>query len=210
LQPKTGVIQVSRASAARVALWGRCFAVSKTVLLRPLRRDGEGQLRVTPRPCQSVVMAKETRCSRGLRFVCLCILASCGVLAQSQSPQSLAEVKTIFVDSFGHGEWATIIRDKIINRLAASDRFQIVLDSDKADAILTGSGDVSKTDSYDNGSGGTRWDATAVVRLITRDQHILWVSEAKNNRFARSASSSVADHIVKDLLKAALPSKKKK
>ena len=143
-----------------------------------------------------------------MRIVCRCILASCGFLIQAQSPQSLAEVKTVFVDSLGQGEWSTIIRDKIINRLATSGRFQVVLDSDKADAILTGSGDVSKSDHYSNGSGGTRWDATAAVRLITKDQRILWVSETKNNRFARSASSSVADHIVKDLLKAASPPKK--
>jgi hypothetical protein len=118
-------------------------------------------------------------------------------------------VKTIFVDSLGRGEWSAIIRDKIINRLVASGRFQVVFDSDKTDATLTGSGDVSKTDSYDNGSGGTRWDATAVMRLITKDQRVLWASESKNSRFARSASSSVADHIVKDLLKAASPPKKK-
>jgi hypothetical protein len=155
-------------------------------------------------------MAVAKVCCRGMRFARLCILASSGILAPSQPPQSLAEVKTIFVDSLGNGEWSTIIRDKIINRLAASDRFQVVLDSDKADAILTGSGDVSKADRYDNGSGGTRWDATAVVRLITRDQRILWASEAKNNRFARSASSSVGDRIVKDLLRAASPSTKKK
>ena len=144
-----------------------------------------------------------------MRIFCLCALASFGLVAQSQSPQSLADVRTIFVDSLGQGEWAGVIRDKIINRLAASGRFQVVLDSDKADAMLTGSGDVSKTDRYNNGSGGTRWDATAVVRLVTKDQRILWVSETKNNRFARSASSSVADHIVKDLLKAASPPKKK-
>ena len=105
----------------------------------------------------------------------------------------------------GKVDWSTIIRDKIINRLSTSSRFQVVLDSDKADAILTGSGDVSKSSHYSNGTGGTRWDATAAVRLVTKDQRILWVSETKNNRFARSASSSVADHIVKDLLKAASP-----
>jgi hypothetical protein len=124
-------------------------------------------------------------------------------------PQSVADVRTIFVDSLGDGEGPSVIRDKIINRLASSARFQVVLERDKADSILTGSGDVARTDRYNNGSGGTRWDATVVVRLITKDQRILWAYETKNNRFARSASSSVADHIVKDLLKAASPLKKK-
>ena len=102
-----------------------------------------------------------------------------------------------------------MIRDKIINRLAKSGRFQVVLSPEKADAVLTGSGDVARSQRYSEGSGGTRWDATAVVRLVTNDQRILWVSEAKNGIFSRSASSSVADRIVKDLMKAVSPPKKK-
>jgi hypothetical protein len=115
------------------------------------------------------------------------------------------------VDSLGQGEGPSVIRDKIINRLAASDRFQVVLDREKADAVLVGSASETSRAHYVDGSGGTGFDATVVVRLVTKDQKILWTSEAKNGRsFShRSASSSVADRIVKDLLKAASPSKKK-
>jgi TonB family protein len=49
-----------------------------------------------------------------------------------QSVQSLAAVRAIFVDSLGQSELSIIIRDKIINRLVASGRFQVVLDPDKA------------------------------------------------------------------------------
>jgi hypothetical protein len=140
-----------------------------------------------------------------VRIFSPCILACYGFLAHAaQPPQSLDEVKTVVVDSLGQGEWPTIIRDKIINRLVASGRFQVVFDPDKADAILTGSVIESQVD--------RGFDVTAVVRLMTKDQRILWVSEAKNNKnpFARSASSSVADRIVKDLLKAVSPPKKRK
>jgi hypothetical protein len=144
-----------------------------------------------------------------MRIAWLGIIAACTLTAQTQAPKSLAEVQTIFVDSLGQTATSVLIRDKIINRLAASARFQVVLDGNKADAILTGSGTVSQGQTYTNGSGGTHYDASAAVRLVTRDQRILWVSETKNSLFARSATSSVADHIVKELLKAATPSKKK-
>jgi hypothetical protein len=115
----------------------------------------------------------------------------------AQSPQSLADVHTIFVDSLGSGEHSGLIRDKLINRLAASKRFQVVLDADKADAILTGSGAAVP------GAG------TAAIRLVTKEQQILWAYEANSTRLARSASSSLAERIVNELLKAAAPSKKK-
>jgi hypothetical protein len=134
-------------------------------------------------------------CCCDVRIIRLCVLVCCGVLAQAQGPQSIDEVRTIFVDTLGQSEADTVIRDKIINRLAASGRFQVAADPDKADAVLTGSASANE--------GRRGWDMTTAVRLVTKDQRILWVSEAKNGRFARSASSSVADHIVKDLLKAA-------
>lgn len=121
----------------------------------------------------------------------------------------LAGVTTIYVDALGGGENSGLIRDKIVNRLIKSGRFQVSNDPAKSDATLTGSVAESQMFGFSNGSGGTRYDATAAVRLISRDQAVLWVSETKNGRFSRSASSSVADHIVKGLLKAALPSKKK-
>ena len=119
---------------------------------------------------------------------------SSGLVTQAPSPQSLSAVRAIFVDSLGQSDSA-IIRDKIINRLVASGKFQVVVDPDKADAMLVGS--------VEELERGTGFDATAVVRLITKDQRILWVAEAKNRIFfARSASSSLADRIVNDLLKA--------
>lgn len=137
------------------------------------------------------------------------VLRCFALSAQTQSPVSLADVRTIYVDSLGQGEDPTIIRDKIINRMVASGRFQVVLDPDKADAVLAGSASEKSMVRYANGTGGTRFDATVVVRLVTKDQRILWTSEAKNGHFfSPSASSSVAANIVKELLKAASPSKK--
>jgi hypothetical protein len=135
------------------------------------------------------------------------VLACCVLFAQSAPPQNLTEVKTIFVDSLGQGDGPMVIRDKIINRLATSGRFQVALGPEKADAILTGSANETSTTRYANGTGGSRIDATVAIRLITKDQKILWVSETKNGSFTRNASSSVADNVVKGLLKAAAVTK---
>jgi hypothetical protein len=132
------------------------------------------------------------------------MVAVCMLAAQTQAPKSLDDVHTIFVDSLGSGENSGLIRDKLVNRLSASKRFQVVLDADKADAIMTGSG----VDSAGGPYGAVH--AAAAVRLVTKDKQILWVSEAKSNTFTRSASSSLADNIVKELEKAAMPPKPKK
>jgi hypothetical protein len=137
-------------------------------------------------------------------------MACCALFAQVKPPQSLADVRTIFVDSLGQGDGPTVIGDKIINRLAASGRFNVALAPEKADAILAGSASERSAMHYSDGTGGTRFDATVVVRLVTQDQRILWASETKNGRFfSRSASSSVATNIVKDLLKAASAAERK-
>jgi hypothetical protein len=142
-------------------------------------------------------------------LVLLLGLYAFAVQSQSQTPAVLADVHTIFVDTLGTGEASGLIRDKIINRLVASKRFEVVLGPDKADAILTGSVEEAQSVRFNQGTGGTRFSANAAVRLITKDQRILWTFEGKNRAFSRSASSSVADHVVKELLKAAAPPKTK-
>jgi hypothetical protein len=137
------------------------------------------------------------------------------LLAVASFGQSLKDVKAIYVDSFGNAEGANMIREKVINRLAKSQSVSVVLDIGKADAILTGIGEVSKgyRESANVGAyggtagGGTIYDATAAIRLITKDKQILWADEARpSGLFTRGASSgvtsSVADKIVKSLLKA--------
>lgn len=128
---------------------------------------------------------------------------------QAQTPVALTDVHTIFVDTLGTGEASGLIRDKIINRLVSSKRFDVVLTPEKADAILTGSVEEAQSVHFNQGTGGTRFSANAAVRLITKDQRILWTFEGKNGAFSRSASSSVADRVVKELLKAVAPPKVK-
>jgi hypothetical protein len=142
-------------------------------------------------------------------FVLLLALSALAAHSQAQNPAALTDVHTIFVDTLGTGQASGLIRDKIINRLVSSKRFEVVLSADKADAILTGSVEEAQGVRFDQGTGGTRYSANAAVRLITKDQRILWTFEGKNGMFSRSASSSVADRVVKELLKAVTPPKAK-
>ena len=89
---------------------------------------------------------------------------------------------------------------------------------ESADAILTGAGELSKSEYYSananssnaNASGGTGYHATAGVRLINKEKKILWADQASNGMFSGSVSSSVADKIVKALFKAIDKDKKGK
>jgi Lipopolysaccharide-assembly len=141
----------------------------------------------------------------------LCLLTACARLhAQEGAVQRLQDVHRIYVDSFGTGDGADVIRSKVITRLVKAGRFEIVQSADQADAVLTGASQVSKTahysantnGQYGNASGGTRYHATAGVQLVSKDQKILWADDTSNGAFSRSASSSLADRIVKNLLKA--------
>lgn len=116
----------------------------------------------------------------------------------------LRDVKTVFVGSFGTGEGADLIRAKVLAALVKSGRLDVVESPERADAILTGSGEVTKDARYTQGQGETKDTATAAVRLVGRaDQKILWADEASTGLFVfGSATSSAANGIVKKLLAA--------
>jgi hypothetical protein len=148
----------------------------------------------------------------------LCLLVASSLISAQEAVQRLQDVHKIYVDTFGNGEGADVIRSKVITRLVKSGRFEVVQSPDQADAILTGASQVSKTahysastnGQYGNASGGTRYHATAGVQLISKDQKILWADDTSNGAFSRSASSSLADRIVKNLIKALSQQEKNK
>jgi hypothetical protein len=138
-----------------------------------------------------------------------CIFLLSTLLGQTP-PHQLQDVHKIFVDSFGDAEHADLVRSKVISKLVRAGRFEIVTSADQADAILTGVSQVSASQSYHasatpqyaSSSGGTRYHASAGVQLIGRDQQIIWADDASNSLLSRSATSSLAERIVKDLNKA--------
>ena len=153
-----------------------------------------------------------------MRIRALTIAPICGAVlvilqvaqvAQGQPPQNLADVKTLFIDSLGQGEFANVIREKIFNAVTTSGRFEVTLDPGMADATLTGSATESQPIHYGNGNG-SRYEASVSVQVVGKGKQILWSYEATKGRFSsKRATSSAAEEIIKGLLKAARSSKGK-
>jgi hypothetical protein len=141
--------------------------------------------------------------------VCCCAVLGSVQVAQAQPAQNLADVKRLFVDSLGQGEFPNLIREKIITGLTAGGRFELTLDPGMADATLTGSATESQPIHYGNGNG-SRYEANVTVRVLGKDKQVLWTYEATRGRFSsKRATASAAQDIVKGLLKAARPQKTK-
>lgn len=60
----------------------------------------------------------------------LCLLAACGPLLAQQAVQRLEDVRKIYIDSFGTGNGADLIRSKLISRLVKAGRFDVVQSAD--------------------------------------------------------------------------------
>jgi hypothetical protein len=130
-------------------------------------------------------------------------------VAHAQPAQNLPDVRTLFIDSLGQGEFANVVREKIFNALTASGRFEVTLDPGAADATLTGSATESQPIHYGNGNG-SRYEANVAVQVVGKDKQILWSYEATKGRFStKRASASASADIVKGLLRAARPQKTK-
>ena len=140
----------------------------------------------------------------------LCLLCSFMPLSAQSGVQRLQDIKRVYVGFFGDGDGADLVRNKIIGHLVKSKRIEVVENEDQADAILTGAAQVTKSKYYSatatttsaSANGGTKYHATAGVRLLSQDSRILWADDTSNGLLARSASSSLADKISKKLLKA--------
>jgi hypothetical protein len=142
------------------------------------------------------------------------LAASCLLLAPRPMPAQepvlrLQDVHKLYVESFGSGEAAEVIRSKVIAQLVKSGRFEAVQSQDQADATLVGSSQVTSAERSGTNviggtviaNSGTVFHATAGVRLVTKNQKILWADDASGRGSSARASSSLADRIVKDLLK---------
>jgi len=110
---------------------------------------------------------------------------------KTKSVSRLGQVKAIYVAHFSDGEGAAVLREKVVNRLLQSGRFQVANTPEEADAVFVGTG------AWDSG----RVD-TFVARLVTGESTILWSGEAIGTEGrSASASTNVAEKLVRDLLK---------
>lgn len=124
-------------------------------------------------------------------------LAFCGTL----SAQRLQDVKAIFVAPV-EGENAAIadmLTAKLISHLAQHPGVVVVESDDKADATLKLGGIIQEgRTAY----GHTRVHLQAGVRLTNKDDVVLWASDVASSPYARSATSSFAEAVAKQLIHA--------
>jgi hypothetical protein len=120
-----------------------------------------------------------------------------GAVTLNAPSQRLGDVNRICVASFGSGEGADLIRQKVINRFIKSGGVTVVDSPAEADATLSGAAELDPL------RGGTRYMAEGVVNLVGRDKRILWTEDVASRRFlfpshsAKGASNAVADKMVK-------------
>jgi hypothetical protein len=141
----------------------------------------------------------------------LCALVFCALLSAQEGAKQLQDVRRIYVDSSEGGDAAEAIRSKIVAELGKARRFEVVESADRADAVLTVASRISKAarngvnanGQPPNARGNDRYHITAAVRLTGKDQTVLWDEDASSGAASHfTATSNLADRIVKDLLKA--------
>lgn len=131
------------------------------------------------------------------------VLVFCGLLS-AQGAQRLQDVHRIYVDSFDEGDAADAMRSKIVAQLGKARRFELVESADQADAVLNGASQIVKlAKGNQHAPGGERYHAKADVRLFGKDQSVLWMDDPSTGAASHfTATSNLAERIVKDLLKA--------
>lgn len=79
------------------------------------------------------------------RLWLLLLLSATIVPAHAESASTLAQVKKIYVESFGPSQRAAEMRRQIVHRLQKSSGIQVVPDQTSADALLRGAGQIWTT-----------------------------------------------------------------
>ena len=132
------------------------------------------------------------------------VLIFCGLLSTVEGAQRLQDVQKIYVDSFDEGDAADAIRSKIVAQLAKARRFELVESADQADAVLNGESKIVKLAKRNqHAPGGERYHVKADVQLVSKDQTVLWTDGPSTGAASHfTATSNLAERIVKDLLKA--------
>ncbi len=83
-----------------------------------------------------------SRARFAIRAVMFALLAGYCAGAAAQPAASLADVKTLFVATFGGAGDGALLHESLVRRLAKSDRFRIVQSAREAEAIVNGTGEI--------------------------------------------------------------------
>lgn len=148
------------------------------------------------------------RLFRGLLFLLLCIP---GVpFAQGQRVDSLAQAKSLYIQTFQGGPAAAELRERLIRKLRKSHRFRIVPSPADANAIVQGTGQIWVRGFITTNVRTPSSDLQAVyggylsLEVVSHDGQPLWSWLATPSKLAwTDIVDDLADHAVKKLLDAA-------
>ena len=138
---------------------------------------------------------------RRLALAVVTLICGTMLLNAQSAVKRLQDVKTIYVAPLDSQD-ATVgnlISAKLMSYLAKHRAISVVESAEKADAILTGTGQVQ---TVNNVYGHPSYRVQAAMRLDNKDGVVLWADDVASSRFATSASSSFAENVAKRLVQA--------
>ncbi len=130
----------------------------------------------------------------------------------AQTAQTLQQVKTLYVDSFGPGKTDELLRDDLIKRLEKTGGYKIVDDKNAADALVSGSGEVW-IKNYEatnwrspNNNRQAIYSGFLAVEVTGRDGSTLWSYMATPYKLIWT---NIADELAGNLVKAMIAAREK-
>lgn len=152
------------------------------------------------------------RLAWGWLFLLLC--AACVPFARAQRADSLAQARSLYVQTFQGGPAAAELRERLIRKLAGSRRFRIVPSPAEADAVLQGTGQVWVRGFISTNVRTPSSDRRAVysgylsLEVVGHNNQPLWSWLATPSRLAwTDIVDDLADHVAKKMLEAAKSSR---
>jgi phosphate ABC transporter phosphate-binding protein len=127
--------------------------------------------------------------------------------ADGQTASSFSSIKKLYVESFGSGKQADVLRRSLLARLKKSGEYQIVDSVSNADAILKGDGQVWVKGYFTINSRAAAANRQAVyagflsVEITGKDGEPLWSCLVTPSKFSWSnIADDLADNLTQELL----------
>lgn len=153
---------------------------------------------------------------RGTFFLLLCRTVFLGVLSlgaseliQAQSSLVLSQVNKIYVEPLGHGKLGEEFRSRVVDRLRKKGNLVVVDSPGKADAVMSGTGEVWVTSHISLSPRSPSTVRQAVysgylsARITGRDNEVLWSYLVTPSKFAWGGTvNDLADNLAAKFLEA--------
>ena len=142
-------------------------------------------------------------------FTLLVVLGACGGTAQSQTAETLSQVRKLYLEDFGPENGAGRLRARVIDQLRQKGKLEVVSSPEEADAIVQGNGTiwlagyVSTDPRAPSNSRQPVFRGFLSVEVLGKGHEPLWSYLVTPSRFRTGdIAADLADQIVARLLSA--------